>query len=125
MTLRATVGPESNLFEESPHHCRKLQLVSPILRRSELEQIRALDRPGLRSTTLTALFDSAAGVDGLERAIQELQTSAENAVQQGATLLVISDRGSDAELAALVDTNNHAIRVADLELVQTQTIEIV
>ncbi|HJL17830.1 MAG TPA: glutamate synthase large subunit [Sandaracinaceae bacterium LLY-WYZ-13_1] len=101
MTLRTTLGAESNLFEESPTHCRKLQLHSPILGNEELEQIRALDRPGLRAETLQAVFDPKAGPAGLEMALERLCRDAEQAVQAGATLLVVSDRGLSADRAPI------------------------
>ncbi len=101
MTLRTTLGPESNLFEESPLHCRKLQLHGPILENEELEQIRALDRPGLRAHTLTALFDPHAGPKGLGIALERLCRDAERAVQQGGTLLILSDRGHGRDRAPI------------------------
>ncbi len=116
MTLRTTLGPESNLFEESPHHCRKLQVKTPILSNEELEQIRGLDREGLRTSTLTTLFDPKAGPAGLEMALDWLCREAERAVQNGATLLVLSDRGHDEQrapipsLLATAGVHHHLIR---------------
>jgi glutamate synthase domain-containing protein 2/glutamate synthase domain-containing protein 1/glutamate synthase domain-containing protein 3 len=116
MTLRTTLGAESNLFEESPTHCRKLQLHSPILSNQELEQIRALDTPGLRAETLQALFDPNAGPAGLEMALERLCRDAEQAVQGGATLLIVSDRGQNerrAPIPSLLSTgavHHHLIR---------------
>jgi glutamate synthase domain-containing protein 2/glutamate synthase domain-containing protein 1/glutamate synthase domain-containing protein 3 len=116
MTLRTTLGPEANLFEESPIHCRKLQVTTPILDNEELEQIRSLDRPGLRASTLSALFDAKAGPAGLEMALEKLCREAERAVQSGATLLILSDRGHDerrAPIPSLLATgavHHHLIR---------------
>ncbi len=116
MTLRTTLGPESNLFEESPIHCRKLQVTTPILDNEELEQIRALDRPGLRTSSLSAIFDANAWQAGLEMALEKLCREAERAVQNGATLLILSDRGHDerrAPIPSLLATgavHHHLIR---------------
>ncbi len=116
MTLRTTIGPESNLFEESPVHCRKLQVTTPILSNEELEQIRALDRPGLRTATLSALFEASEGAAGLTAALERLCREAEREVQRGATLLVVSDRGHDerrAPIPSLLATgavHHHLIR---------------
>ena len=98
MSLRTTIGSEANLFEESPIHCRKLQVTTPILENEELEQIRALDRPGLRAATLSTLFDVEGG---LEAALERLSIDAERAVQSGSTLLILSDRGHDARRAPI------------------------
>ncbi len=116
MTLRTTLGPESNLFEESPLHCRKLQVTTPILSNEELEQIRGLDRAGLRASTLSTLFDPKAGPAGLEMALEKLCREAERAVQNGATLLILSDRGHDERrapmpsLLATAGVHHHLIR---------------
>ncbi|MBW2460478.1 MAG: glutamate synthase large subunit [Deltaproteobacteria bacterium] len=117
MTLQSTLGQENNLFQESAVHCQKLQLKTPILSNSELEQIRALNRPGLRATTIVATFDPTAGADGLVAAVARLEEEAAEAVLTGATLLVISDRGHGERrapipsLLATAAVHHHLIRV--------------
>jgi glutamate synthase (NADPH/NADH) large chain len=116
MTLRSTLGAEANLFEESPTHCRKLQLKTPILTNEELAQIRALDRPGLRAATLSTVFDPTGGSEGLEAALDALCLEAEKAVIEGATLLILSDREHRQQrapvpiLLALGAIHHHLIR---------------
>src|SRR5208282_1527622 len=51
-----TIGAEHNLFEESPRHCRQLQLEQPILTNEELERIKRLAVEGLRTVTLSTLY---------------------------------------------------------------------
>ena len=45
-STETTIGAEDNLFEESPRHCRQLQLQQPILTNEELERIKRLERRG-------------------------------------------------------------------------------
>src|SRR5439155_746699 len=52
MSLETTIGPEQNLFEETPLHCRQLHLKSPTLSNEQLAQVKALDDGHLRATTL-------------------------------------------------------------------------
>ena len=47
-SLITTIGSEGNLLDETPEQCRLLRLEQPILTNAELEQIKQLDRPGLR-----------------------------------------------------------------------------
>ena len=101
MSLVQALGPEANLFEESPEHARKLQVKSPVLRDDDLARIAALDRPGLRARKVSALFPSGAGIVGMEKALAELAAAAERAVDEGATLVVISDRGVDRDRAPI------------------------
>ncbi len=45
-STETTLGAEDNLFEESPLHCRQLQLSQPILTNEQLERIKRLARLG-------------------------------------------------------------------------------
>jgi glutamate synthase domain-containing protein 2/glutamate synthase domain-containing protein 1/glutamate synthase domain-containing protein 3 len=116
MSLKTTIGSEQNLFEETALHCRQLELEQPILTDEELARIRALRRPGLVAETLSTLYPVAEGHDGLERALAELCRRADAAIERGATVLVLSDRGVDAErapipaLLACAAVHHHLIR---------------
>jgi len=55
MSLETTIGPEQNLFEETPLHCRQLQVKSPTLSNEQLAQVKALDDGHLRAVTLPIL----------------------------------------------------------------------
>lgn len=115
MSLVQCLGPETNLFVESPHHAEKLQIESPILSEHDLEKIRALDRPGLRAHTIGTLFSAQVG--GIEKALIEIQHEAEEAVREGSTLLILSDRGATKQraplpsLLVLVAVHDHLVRV--------------
>ena len=96
-----TLGSEGNLLDSRPDNCRQIRLPIPILKNSDLEKLRRLDRPGLKAATLPILFHPQHGQAGLERALDELCQAADAAIEDGATLLILSDRGVDAERAAL------------------------
>jgi glutamate synthase domain-containing protein 2/glutamate synthase domain-containing protein 1/glutamate synthase domain-containing protein 3 len=116
MSVQTTIGPEQNLFEETPEHCAQLQLKSPILTNEELAQIKALDDASLRAITLPAVFSTKLGGAGLEAALDELCERASDAVAQGYTILVISDRGISERkvpipsLLAVGAVHHHLIR---------------
>ena len=117
VTSKATfIGSEQNLFEETPLHCRQLSLHSPLINDQELEQIRQLDRPGLRATTLSILFDAQAGEDALKQALDRLCTEASQAIEDGYAIIILSDRGVNARhapipsLLATSAVHHHLIR---------------
>src|SRR5215468_11294992 len=116
MSLQTTIGPEQNLFEETPEHAAQLQLKSPILTNEELAQVKALDDASLRAITLPILFSSKLGGPGLEAALDELCERASDAVAQGYTILVLSDRGVSERkvpipsLLATAAVHHHLIR---------------
>jgi glutamate synthase domain-containing protein 2/glutamate synthase domain-containing protein 1/glutamate synthase domain-containing protein 3 len=101
MSLYSTLGAEKNLLDETPEHARLLRCDRPILTNAELERIRGLDRPGLRSRTLPALFKGADGGEGLRGALDALCADAARAVREGVSVLVLSDRGVTADLAPI------------------------
>ncbi len=103
MSLVESIGPESNLFEESPAHVRKLELRSPVLTPEELERIRELDAPMLRAATVSCVARRREGGLDLARALERIGEEACEAVRGGATILVLSDRAAldDAELVPI------------------------
>lgn len=116
MTLDSTLGAEKNLLEETPRHAELLRLHRPVLRDAELEAIRRIDKPGFKAATLHTLYTVKEGGKGLRKAIAELCREATQAIEAGANLLILSDRGVDSERApipALLATgavHHHLIR---------------
>ena len=101
MSAETTIGAEQNLFEEGPLHCRQLRLTQPILTNEELEKIKRLAMPGLRSITLSTLYNPRDGENGLRAALERLCESASKAIADGYTIIILSDRGVDAEHMAI------------------------
>ncbi len=115
-STETTLGSEGNLLAPAPESCRQLRLKTPILKDEELARLKRVDRPGLKSWVLSILFQATAGTAGLEKALDQLFTAAEEAIDAGATILVLSDRAFDAErvpIPALLATSglhHHLIR---------------
>ena len=115
-SLTAFLGSEQNLFEETPEHCRQLKVGSPIIDDRELTKIKELDSEGLRSTTLSALFDREAGDGALKQALDLVRQQASQAIESGYSIIVLSDRGADSRwapipsLLAVSAVHHHLIR---------------
>lgn len=101
MSMEVTLGKERNLLSESPEHCKKLRLLNPILTIEELEKIKSLDEPDMKTAVLSTLFPAAEGASGMEKGIDDMCRNASEAIHAGATILVLSDRGINAENAAI------------------------
>ncbi len=101
MSAETTIGAEQNLFEETPIHCRQLKLKNPILTNEQLEKIKRLARPGLRTITLPTLFKVADGERGLREALDQLCREASKAIENDYTIIVLSDRGVNPEFAPI------------------------
>ncbi|MFT3786238.1 MAG: glutamate synthase-related protein [Tepidisphaeraceae bacterium] len=100
-SLYTWLGREGNLLSEVPENARLVKLKTPIITNKELAKLRALDRDGFKAVTLSMLFKSADGEEGLTRAVDQLCADASKAVADGATHLILSDRGVDAENAPI------------------------
>ena len=100
-SLGAFVGSEQNLFGETPEHCRQLRLESPIISDLELAQIKAMNLDGLRTGTLSALYDTEAGDGALKKALDGLREQASKSIESGCSIIVLSDRGADSRWAPI------------------------
>ena len=115
-SLYTYLGREGNLLDETPRHARLVKLKQPILSNVELEKLRAISEPGLRSVTLPMVFDVASGPAGMAKALDELCAKAAEAVSGGASVIILSDRGvahDRAPIPALLATSavhHHLIR---------------
>jgi glutamate synthase (NADPH/NADH) large chain len=99
MTLTSCLGGEGNLLTETPAQCRLLELEQPILTNEDLAKLVSGGLPDFAVRVLPTLFEP--NVDALEGALSALCQAAVAAVDEGASILVLSDRGVDAEHAAI------------------------
>ncbi|MCC7372944.1 MAG: glutamate synthase large subunit [Chloroflexi bacterium] len=101
MSLRTLVGPRRSMLEETPDHAKLLELVSPVLLQEQMALLRTLKRDSLVAKTLDATFAVADGPDGLRKGVDRLCAAAGDALAQGATVLIISDRAVSKERAPI------------------------
>ena len=99
--MATTIGPERNLLKPEPASCRQIKLKTPVLDNEELARIRYIDLPGFKSITLPMLFPTAQDGSGLEQALEELCRKATQAIADGYTFIILSDRGVCKELAPI------------------------
>ncbi len=117
MSLMSFVGREGNLLEESPKHCHQLKLPHPVLTNDDMVKLYKVDVEGYRSTVLPMVFDATAGEKGLAAAVDKLCALAEQKIDEGYSLLIISDREVSADKApipALLATaalHHHLVKV--------------
>ncbi len=100
MSMVSFAGPGKNILTESPEHCRKIRLKTPILFNDELARIKNISRNGFSAKTLHAVFDPS-DPGNFARAIERICYESVFAVEEGHDFLVISDRGVDRYNAAL------------------------
>ncbi|MEX0620128.1 MAG: glutamate synthase central domain-containing protein, partial [Solirubrobacterales bacterium] len=92
MSLSVGVGSERNLLTETEEHAHQLCLDQPILLNQQLETIRHVNHDIFRAETIDITWDVADGPEGLEARLQALCEEAEEAIQEGFNILILSDR---------------------------------
>ena len=109
------VGSDGNLLQDTAENCRVLQIENPILTTQDLQKIKSLNMPGLKSQTISLLYYKNTS---LERAMNQLFVSVDKAYRNGANIIILSDRGIDENHTAIPSL----LAVAGLEqyLVQTK-----
>jgi len=126
MATEMAIGPEGNLLEPDPTAAHQLELPSPVLSNEELEKIRHLstgDPHGFKTLTLPILYQVADGGAGLRKAIEALRDRASEAIAEGHNVIILSDRGHNAEeapipaLLAVSAVHHHLVRAGTRTLV--------
>ena len=100
MSLMAFTGKQRNLFAETPEHCRQLKLAHPILTNEDMERLRTANRPDFKVVTLRCCSRPTPPIRprrSSRRLENMVETAAEAAIADGASLLIISDRGISPE----------------------------
>lgn len=103
MSLMLFTGKKKNFLTETPQHCRQLKLPHPVLANEDMERLRNAQQDDFKVATLPALFraDYDQPEAALRKGIDMLFTGAEQAIQDGASLLVLSDREFSTECAPI------------------------
>ncbi|MEM7316490.1 MAG: glutamate synthase central domain-containing protein, partial [Planctomycetota bacterium] len=92
MSLECYVGPEGNVLEASPTDCKRLRIPHPILTNEELTAIRHMDHKGWKTKKIDITFPRDSGKFGMIGCIDRICAEAEDAIDNGYSLVVLSDR---------------------------------
>ena len=101
MSLVGFVGNNGNLLDEDKMHCHSLALSQPVLTNVELEKIRSIDTGTFNAKSLQTYFMADGKPGSLQRGLDRLCRYAEDAVNDGFEVLILSDRAIDSEHAAI------------------------
>ena len=104
-SLGTQLGSQPNLLEATAESCRRVVLPFPVLDNDELAKLVHInddgDLPEFAAVTIHGLYDVHGGGDALVARLEEIRTEVSNAISEGARLIVLSDRGVDADHAAI------------------------
>jgi glutamate synthase (NADPH) large chain len=112
MSLECYIGPEKNLLDSTPEHAQRLLIPHPILTNEELGAIKHLDYRGWRSRTIDITYPIQEGAAGLTAALDRICAEAEAAIDEGFSLIILSDR----------EISEHRVPLSSFWLVEPCTI---
>lgn len=96
-----TLGSEGNLVGSVPENCRQIRLPIPILKNSDINKLRRIEQANVKIATLSILFSMENATIGFHEALEQLFLNADAAMRDGATILILSDKGVTEKNAAL------------------------
>ncbi|MCY4254423.1 MAG: glutamate synthase large subunit [Flavobacteriaceae bacterium] len=99
--ISLSIGNNYNLFDIDAKHAKKLHIKNPIISNKDLFKIKHINHPDFKAVTIPALYNLTHGLNGLEHGLSEMLIQIEKAIDQGANIIVISDRSVDEQMAPI------------------------
>ncbi|KAL9409879.1 hypothetical protein AB3S75_048162 [Citrus x aurantiifolia] len=100
-SMECMIGPEGVLTETTEEQCHRLSLKGPLLSIEEMEAIKRMNYRGWRSKVLDTTYSKDHGRRGLEETLDRICAEARDAIKEGYTLLVLSDRAFSSKRVAV------------------------
>jgi glutamate synthase (NADPH) large chain len=104
-SVGSSIGPEHNLLEAAPASCRHIALPFPVIDNDELAKIVGInddgDLSGLASVTVSGLYRVHGGATALKQRLDSICAQVSEAIEDGARIIVLSDRHANAENAPI------------------------
>ena len=92
------VGKNGNLLEDRPENCHVLKIHNPILTDLDMLKIKHLNKDGIKAATVSILYYKSTP---MKRVLSHLFVEVDKAYRQGASILILSDRGVDENHVAI------------------------
>ena len=92
------VGKNGNLLEEKPENCHMLKIQNPILTDLDLLKIETMQKEGFKTAVVSILYYKGTT---MKRVLDHLFMKVDKAYKEGANILILSDRGVDANHVAV------------------------
>jgi glutamate synthase (NADPH/NADH) large chain len=120
MSLVSLIGPRPNLLDlETGGNHMRLEVQQPILSNIDLEKVRRIEnnvKKAFVTYTLDICYPAIDGAEGMEAALDQLCQKAQDVVNEDHNILILSDRGVNADrvaipaLLATAAVHHHLIR---------------
>ncbi len=92
------IGEDGNILEERPENCKVIKVHNPILTSTDILKLKNMHVGGFKVAVIPILYYKNTR---LSKAIQRLYIEADKAYNEGANILILSDRGVDENHLAI------------------------
>ncbi|MGV9367018.1 glutamate synthase large subunit, partial [Amycolatopsis sp. NPDC003731] len=103
--LGTQIGAEPNLLEGNAASCRRIVLPFPVLDNDQFAKLVHVnddgDLPEFQAVTVLGRYNVHGGGDALVKRLDEIRAEVSEAIEDGARLIVLSDRGVDEHHAPI------------------------
>jgi len=102
-SLSTGIGPERNLLSAGPNHAQQIIIDFPAISNDELAKIKHIDElpGGGEAFVVRGLYRISEGSAGLEERLSKIYFEVDEAINDGATYVVLSDRDSNRDFAPI------------------------
>ena len=104
-SMASTIGPEQNLLLPTASSCRQLALPVPVIDNDDLAKLIGVNSDGnmagFAAAVIPGLYEVDGGGEALRSALERCRREADQAIANGARILVLSDRDCDAQRAPI------------------------
>src|SRR6195952_5611669 len=104
-SLGAALGPEGNLLVPEPSDARQVSVPFPVISNDDLAKITGInddgDMPDFASVKVSGLYDVTGGAEAMAARIAQICAHVDEAIEDGARILVLSDRDSSKTRAPI------------------------
>ncbi|MEK1336495.1 glutamate synthase large subunit [Limosilactobacillus fermentum] len=117
------LGSDGDITQDVPANAKKIKLASPLLSSTDFEKIRHLTgKRGFKAAMVSLCYGNQPRPHRLEQALDDLFKDAEEQIDRGANIVILSDRGATSDdlivpvLLAVAGLNNYLVRKGKREL---------
>jgi glutamate synthase (NADPH) large chain len=116
MSLASFVGNMDNLLQSDAKSCHTVALEQPVIGHYDLERLRSIDTGVFQAKTIQSYFRADGKPGSLKKGLDRLCRYAVDAVEDGFSLIILTDRAIDSEhapipsLLATAAVHHHLIR---------------
>ena len=95
------LGDTGNLLDPNQRNSASIALEHPILTNEQLNTIKHLNNDKFKTVTLSILYKASEGAKSMKKALDRIFKEADQAISEGANIIILSDRGVNASSAAI------------------------